>query len=30
MDRAYDGNETRQLAMDLGFAPVVPPLGTRV
>ena len=29
MDRAYEGNETRQLALDLGFAPVVPPLKTR-
>jgi len=26
MDRAYEGNETRQLALDLGFIPVVPPL----
>ncbi|OMO15444.1 transposase, partial [Xanthomonas oryzae pv. oryzae] len=25
MDRAYEGNETRQLALDLGFVPVVPP-----
>jgi transposase len=30
MDRAYEGNETRQLALDLGFMPVVPPLKTRV
>ena len=30
MDRAYEGNETRQLALDLGFIPVVPPLCTRV
>lgn len=30
MDRAYEGNETRQLALDLGFIPVVPPLRTRV
>ena len=30
MDRAYEGNETRQLAFDLGFTPVVPPLCTRV
>ena len=30
MDRAYQGNETRQLALDLGFTPVVPPLSTRV
>ena len=29
MDRAYEGNETRQLALDLGFTPVVPPLKTR-
>ena len=25
MDRAYEGDETRQLALDLGFAPLVPP-----
>ena len=30
MDRAYEGNEARQLALDLGFVPVVPPLSTRV
>ena len=30
MDRAYEGNETRQLALALGFIPVVPPLRTRV
>lgn len=30
MDRAYEGNETRQLALELGFTPVVPPLRTRV
>lgn len=30
MDRAYEGNETRQLALDLGFIPVVPPLRTRI
>ena len=30
MDRAYEGNETRQLALALGFIPVVPPLCTRV
>jgi transposase len=30
MDRAYEGNQTRQLALDLGFTPVVPPLKTRV
>jgi transposase len=30
MDRAYEGNETRQLALDLGFIPVVPPMKTRL
>ncbi|MEZ5664699.1 MAG: IS5 family transposase [Burkholderiaceae bacterium] len=30
MDRAYEGNETRQLALDLGFIPVVPPTRTRL
>jgi transposase len=25
MDRAYEGDNTRQLALDLGFTPVVPP-----
>jgi len=25
MDCAYEGNETRQLALDLGLIPVVPP-----
>ncbi|MGH8242392.1 MAG: transposase, partial [Steroidobacteraceae bacterium] len=30
MDKAYEGNETRQLALDLGFIPVVPPLSTRI
>jgi transposase len=30
MDRAYEGNETRQLALDLGFIPVVAPLKTRI
>jgi hypothetical protein len=25
MDRAYEGLDTRQLALDLGFVPVVPP-----
>ena len=30
MDRAYQGNETRQLALALGFTPVVPPLLSRV
>ncbi len=26
MDRAYEGDATRQLALDLGFIAVVPPL----
>ena len=30
MDKAYEGNETRQLALDLGMSPVVPPLRTRL
>lgn len=30
MDRAYEGNETRQLALDLGYIPVVPPKSTRI
>ena len=30
MDRAYQGDETRQLALDLGFAPVVPPNPNRL
>jgi len=30
MDRAYEGDETRQLALELGFAPVVPPHPNRV
>ena len=30
MDRAYEGNKTRQLALELGFEPVVPPLSTRI
>ena len=30
MDRAYEGNETRQLALELGFIPVVPPHPLRV
>jgi transposase len=25
MDRAYEGDETRQLARELGYVPVVPP-----
>lgn len=30
MDRAYEGNEPRQLALTLGFEPVVPPLTPRL
>ena len=30
MDRAYEGNETRQLALELGFTPVVPPMSRRI
>ena len=30
MDRAYEGNETRQLALDLGMYPVVPPKSNRI
>jgi transposase len=30
MDKTYEGNETRQLALELGFIPVVPPLSTRI
>ena len=30
MDRAYEGIETRQLALDLGFIPVVPPKKNRI
>ena len=30
MDRAYQDNATRQLALDLGYRPVVPPLRTRL
>ena len=30
MDRAYEGNETRQLALNLGFIPVVPPKSNRL
>jgi transposase len=30
MDRAYEGDETRQLALDLGFIPVVPPKSNRL
>ena len=30
MDRAYEGDETRQLALNLGFLPVVPPNPNRL
>ena len=30
MDRAHEGAETRQLGLELGLVPVVPPLSTRV
>jgi transposase len=30
MDKAYEGDATRQLALDLGFTPVVPPKSTRI
>ena len=30
MDRAYEGDETRQLALELGFVPVVPPKQNRL
>ena len=30
MDRAYEGNETRQLVLDLGMVPVVPPKSSRL
>ena len=30
MDRPYEGDETRQLALDLGFISVAPPLSTRI
>ena len=30
MDRAYEGDETRQLVFDLGMVPVVPPKSNRV
>ncbi len=29
MDRAYEGDETRQLAVELGYVPVVPPKHNR-
>ncbi len=30
MDRAYEDDQTRQLALELGFLPVVPPKSTRL
>lgn len=30
MDRAYEGDETRQLALELGLFPVVPPKSNRL
>jgi transposase len=30
MDRAYEDNETRQLALDFSFNPVVPPKSNRL
>jgi len=30
MDRAYEGDETRQLILDLGLEPVVPPKANRL
>lgn len=30
MDRAYEGNATRQLALDLGYVPIVPPKANRL
>jgi transposase len=30
MDRAYEGDETRQLALQLGYEPVVPPKSNRL
>ena len=30
MDRAYEGNQTRQLGLELGMVPVVPPKSNRV
>lgn len=29
MDRAYEGDKTRQLAVEMGFTPVVPPKKNR-
>ena len=30
MDKAYEGNETRQLVLNLGMIPVVPPKSNRL
>ena len=30
MDKAYEGDETRQLVLDLGLDPVVPPKSNRL
>ena len=30
MDRAYEDNQTRQIALDFGFNPVVPPKSNRL
>lgn len=30
MDRAYEGDQTRQLTLDLGYIPVVPPKTNRL
>jgi transposase len=30
MDRAYEGDETRQLVLDIGLKPVVPPKSNRI
>ena len=30
MDKAYEGDETRQLVFDLGMVPVVPPKSNRI
>ena len=30
MDRAYEGDETRQLVLDLGMTPVVPPKANKL
>ena len=30
MDRAYEDNDTRQLVLDLGMVPVVPPKSNRL